>query len=390
MAFNPLITSKHICDTYRRYILSTFETDSEKYNQQLRNILEKDDTIMQGPYVQIAHNYPSSVRMQELIDQGLLSKEFVRMNYRPFLDRKLYIHQEAAIRKINEGRNIVVSTGTGSGKTECFLIPVLNHLMREKENGTLCPGVRIMLLYPLNALVNDQLERMRDVLKNYPDITFGTFNIDTKETKAEANARDNGLVNRLPNEIYDRETFRKTPPHIMITNYAMLEHLLIKPNNSPLFGDPVKNHWRFIVLDEAHTYGGSKGSEVSMLLRRLKTTLGKDNIRFILTSATLGNEGQDAEVADFASKLCSSEFHSEDVIRAQYIPMQEPDVPVSLGLEFYGDVSKIVEGHDVEGRLADYLKQKGFCYDEPRKNLYDLIYNDPLIHRLVEILDKSP
>lgn len=96
----------------------------------------------------------------------------------------MFSHQEEAIRKSVAGKNIVVSTGTGSGKTESFIIPILNSLMREK--GNLGPGVRIMLLYPMNALANDQIERMRDILAKYPDITFGTFTGETAENKAEA------------------------------------------------------------------------------------------------------------------------------------------------------------------------------------------------------------
>jgi hypothetical protein len=170
----------------------------------------------------------------------------------------------------------------------------------------------------------------------------------------------------------------------------MLEHLLIKPDNTPLFGEPANNHWHFVILDEAHTYGGSKGSEVSMLLRRLKTTLGKDDIRFILTSATLGDEGQNAEVAEFASKLCSAVFSPEDVIRAKYIPMVKPKSPVALGSVFYADVAKIVSERDVESNLRNYLKGIGKDVEDPRALLYDLVYNDPIVHKMASSLNGVP
>ena len=316
MAFNPLITSDEICDTFRRYILSTFRTSSDEYNEQLKELLCHDNAVVRGPYLQISHNFPKGANIQELIEEGILSREFIKLGYEPFLNRRLYAHQEEAIRKVISGRNVVVSTGTGSGKTESFIIPILNHLMGEKEAGTLSQGVRVMLLYPLNALANDQMERMRAILSNYPEITFGTFTGETEETRAEADSKDAGQIRRIANEVYDRTTFRKSPPHILITNYAMLEHLLIKPENNSLFGTPDDNHWSYIVLDEAHTYTGSKGSEVSMLLRRLKATVDKPNLRFILTSATLGSSDEDAEVAEFASKLCSSNFDESDIIRS--------------------------------------------------------------------------
>lgn len=327
-----------------------------------------------------------------MIQEGVLSSEFEKLKPQNFMERPLYVHQEKAIRRSVSGHNIVVSTGTGSGKTESFLIPVLNHLMREKENGSLDSGVRAMFLYPLNALANDQLERMRSILSNYPDITFGTFTGETEETRADADSKDAGMVNRLPNEIYDRETFRRTPPHILITNYAMLEHLLIKPDNSPLFGICGNNKWKYIVLDEAHTYTGAKGSEVSILIRRLKATLGTYDIRFILTSATLGGEDQDSAVAEFASQLCDAVFEEDDVIRSLPIPLDPPDYPMELDPEFYARVSKIVSNstENVDVELQSYLATLGLKFTDPRECLYDVVYNDPLIHRMASFLDDGP
>ena len=101
------------------------------------------------------------------------------------LDRPLYVHQEQAIRKAAAGRNVVVATGTGSGKTESFLLPILDSLVREHERGELGPGVRALLLYPMNALANDQMKRLRQVLAAYPDITFGRYTGDTEDDPQE-------------------------------------------------------------------------------------------------------------------------------------------------------------------------------------------------------------
>ena len=236
--FNPLTTSDRIRDTFRRYILSTFSTSSETYNEQLRNLLSEDDSLIRGPYLQISHNFPSGHTIDELIGEGILSPEFRKLSEVGFMNRSLYEHQERAIQKAVSGRNVVVSTGTGSGKTEAFLIPVLNELMREKEAGTLGPGVRTMLIYPMNALANDQLDNLREVLAGYPDITFGSFTGETEDTRQKANDRDAGIVEHPPNEIYDRKTMRSDPPNILITNYAMLEHLLLKRDLDVPMGCP--------------------------------------------------------------------------------------------------------------------------------------------------------
>jgi ATP-dependent helicase YprA (DUF1998 family) len=102
------------------------------------------------------------------------------------MDRALYRHQEQALHKVTAGRNLIVSTGTGSGKTESFLIPVLNELFRQKETGELGPGVRALLLYPMNALANDQVERLRELLENTPEVTFGRYTGETKQTEEQA------------------------------------------------------------------------------------------------------------------------------------------------------------------------------------------------------------
>lgn len=390
-SYSPLSASEEIRDSFRRYILSTFKTNSETYNNQLRDILSDDGTIAHGPYLQISHNYPVGNTIEGLITEGVLSEEFHKLNYSPFKSFKLYEHQESAIRKAYSGRNIVVSTGTGSGKTECFLIPILDALMREKTTGTLGSGVRVMLLYPLNALANDQLERMRDILSNYPDITFGTFTGETRDTKSEADVEDGGSIERPANEIYDRTAFRKNPPHILITNYAMLEHLLIKPSNNPLFGDGGDNHWRFVVLDEVHTYTGAKGSEVSLLLRRLKASLGKKDLQFILTSATLGSEEENRAVANFATELCDAPFDETDIIRTKAIPLVRPEKMISPEPGFYTDVARIIRNGDsdadTEKGLRDYLGVDGSSH--PRSALYDICYADPLIHDIVDALDSG-
>ena len=108
MPFNPLVTSENIRETFRRYILSTFRTNSDSYNNQLAEILSRDKTIVRGPYLQISHNFPKGKTIDNLVDEGILSTEFRNLGYKPFEERRLYAHQESAIRKIVSGRNVVV------------------------------------------------------------------------------------------------------------------------------------------------------------------------------------------------------------------------------------------------------------------------------------------
>ncbi len=276
--------------------------------------------LVKGPLLQIALPYLKDKSIQELVEEGVLSPRFEQLCSDALqYDRPLYAHQVNAIRKAVKGRNLVVSTGTGSGKTETFLIPILNYLLREQDAGTLSqPGVRALLLYPMNALANDQMKRLRRILKNYPAITFGRYiNIqETPDTKSQAEAGFKSMYGDsepyIDNELKSREEMHASPPHLLATNYAMLEYLLLRPNATNLFDGETGKHWHFIVLDEAHVYDGANATEIAMLLRRLQDRVAGDKhgkIKGIATSATLGAGVKDySQVATFASNLFNKSF----------------------------------------------------------------------------------
>ena len=314
MGFDILQASKNITEKYIRYLKTVFDIDDPTYkklfNQEINNI----GSFSKGPYLDVVDSFESGMKVQDLIDDGILSKDF---KYIPDIYAKtLYKHQEISVKKLSEGKNVVVSTGTGSGKTESFLVPIINSLMKEKEEkGIITPGVRALLIYPMNALANDQISRLRSVLANYPSITFGAYTGQTPEGEERALERYKALNNGskpLKNEIISRSRMKDTPPNILITNYSMLEYLMLRPKDNSFFQGQHSHNWRFIVLDEAHTYSVSTGIELSMLLRRLKAYLQDSDIRYILTSATLGGEKTNNEVAVYGCKVhhdkCSCRF----------------------------------------------------------------------------------
>ncbi|WP_338041799.1 DEAD/DEAH box helicase [Mycobacterium heckeshornense] len=276
--------------------------------------------LLKGPILELTPPYETGATPRELIEQGVLHPDFVRLDSPAFrIDQPLYVHQERAIRKFLAGRNLVVSTGTGSGKTECFLVPILNVLMEEHAEGGLGPGVRALLLYPMNALANDQLVRLRGLLANVPEITFGRYTGETVPNREAAEAeflQTNPGQQRLPNELLSRDEMRKTPPHLLLTNYAMLEYLLLRPADIDLFDGPYSGTWRFIVMDEAHVYDGAQGSEVALLLRRLRQRVApKTNLQCIATSASLVASVRNdphREIMTFAHNLFDAPFEYVD------------------------------------------------------------------------------
>lgn len=323
MRFNPVAAAKRINETYRDYMKSSFYINDEELRSAYFTELDKLD-FTNGPYLECVDAFKQGASLHQLVDAGLLSASFsnlLREDKKQY-ERPLFLHQEQAIRIANADKNMVVTTGTGSGKTECFLYPILDYLLKEESTGTLNPGVRVLLLYPMNALANDQMQRLREILQSYQSITFGAYTGET-ETEDAAAIKQYQMLHSgespLKNERISRRQMKESPPHILVTNYAMLEYLLIRPTDNVFFDDPdFSNNWKYIVLDEAHVYAGASGMEVSILLRRLVHRLPKsEKIRFILTSATLGDQNKNDDILHFATSLCASaRFYSDAIIRA--------------------------------------------------------------------------
>ncbi|MGH3276806.1 MAG: DEAD/DEAH box helicase, partial [Streptosporangiaceae bacterium] len=275
---DAIATSILLSATYRRYLRSLLPVRDRALAVALASCIADSPLLTKGPLLEATPPYRAGASPRDLIGEGVLDPGFARLGGPALpLDRPLYRHQEQALRKAAAGRNIVVATGTGSGKTESFLLPVLSALIAEDQAGTLGPGVRALLLYPMNALANDQLRRLRRLLADAPRITFGRYTGDTPERPGEGLSLFESLnpgEPRLPGELLSRQEMRDSPPHLLLTNYAMLEYLLLRPADMELFEGKHGGHWRFVVLDEAHVYDGAKAEEVGMLLRRLRERVG--------------------------------------------------------------------------------------------------------------------
>jgi len=379
MSFKPILASQKITDKYKRYLRTIFSIADPVYARQFAELLANENSFAAGPYLDVTDSFKKGHSIEDLINTGLLSAHFMELGLHP--TRPLYHHQEVAILKACGGENIVVSTGTGSGKTESFLIPIFNHLLKEYEAGSLTPGIRALIIYPMNALANDQIERLRSILGNFPQITYGSYTGQTKQRLSDAVAEYKMLNNNqepLTNELISREQMIKTPPHILITNYAMLEYLMIRPRDNVFFDGEYAGNWKFIVLDEAHVYSGSTGIEVSMLLRRLKAKLKNKKIQYFLTSATLGSDKDDEDVALFANNLCDSDFNKNNIVRATRIkPYPERELK-TLPYEFYHDIALLFDRNESDENIIHKLRQyiKADTADLLPAILYDLVLHD--------------
>jgi hypothetical protein len=240
---------------------------------------------------------------------------------------RLYAHQAAAVRRLSSTRvggpaNTLVLSGTGSGKTESFLIPIVDTCLRSPG-----PGVKAVVIYPMNALANDQLSRLRHLLGHTPGVTFGRYTGDTPDTDGGDERRPGRPADAPSNLLWSRHAMQEAPPNILLTNYVQLELLLLRRRDQQLFahGAPI-----YLVVDEIHLFGGVLGSEVAHLLRRFRQHIGVDpgQLCMIGTSATAG-EGELPRLLGFASRLFGAPFDSEAAIAEELAPIREvgDDVP---------------------------------------------------------------
>lgn len=254
---------------------------------------------------------PAPKTLSQLGRDGLLHAKLLQALHHPHTKglnedysfpakRHPYRHQLEAWQALIEGhRSVLVSSGTGSGKTECFLIPILNDLATELNQRQQAPltGVRALFLYPLNALIKSQKDRL--VAWSEPfngGIRFCLYNGDTP----------NDARTELKSEVPDRRTLRANAPPLLVTNATMLEYLLVRNEDRPIL-EQSQGQLRWIVIDEAHTYLGSQAAELALLLRRVRLAfkVNPENVRVIATSATLGDETDASrqELAQFIADI---------------------------------------------------------------------------------------
>ena len=234
---------------------------------------------------------------------------------------KLRRHQEQAISLALAGKSFVVTTGTGSGKSLCFFIPIVDAVVKAKRAGE-SPRTRAVIIYPMNALANSQLEELKKFLASMPGGIPVTFARYTGQESSE-----------------ERERIRNNPPDILLTNFMMLELLMTR--QSPLDRNVIENcrGLRFIVLDELHTYRGRQGADVAMLMRRLRSRVGDPERPplCIGTSATMASEGEEEGrnqlVAGVASKLFGIKISQDAIITETLRRATDPNRSADLGLK---------------------------------------------------------
>ena len=303
---------RHLVEEYRRFLRTSYRFLDPLLRRQFEEHLAQAEVVVRGPYVTLARDFERGRTLRDLVEAGEVDRELLQAHW-PFGEDPLYRHQERGLEAGRAGRSFVVTTGTGSGKTEAFLLPVLDGILRRQREGV--TGVQAVFLYPMNALANDQIERLRRLLRGIGlDISFALYTGDSDT--ATLNLREEPAET----ERLTRLAIRRNPPDILLTNYKQLEFPLIRVEDRMLFTPALK----YLVLDEIHAYRGALATEIACLIRRLKAHAGVQSGQLvgIGTSATVASgDGGFQTLAEFSTVLFGETFRSEDIFGESLVPV---------------------------------------------------------------------
>lgn len=323
--FNPFSTLNEVQRDYQSYVDSFQQIKNPQIQAWITDRMDEGGLLWKPPFLQISLPFLPGDPLQDLVNEGVLhpgTLKFTRISKSDLTSApiKPYHHQVQAIRKLHQGKNVILATGTGSGKSFGFGLPIVSTALKMKAQGI--KGIKAVIIYPMNALANNQYDDFSARL-DQSGLTIARYTGDTKSSPADAlNEYKHQTKREQPYdcELLSREEIQRNPPDILMTNYVMLELLLTRFEDRPLFRH--QGVLKYLVLDEIHTYSGKQGADVAALIRRLKQhtgTIGK--LTCIGTSATVeSGEGETAQhaVSRFASDLFGEEFLPEDVVGESY------------------------------------------------------------------------
>lgn len=300
--------------------------------------------LLQQPVVEAAPGYvEASETMAELAGKLLEAETIAALDggddaspnrYRFRATWRPYQHQLSAWQKLRDPerpQSVLVTSGTGSGKTECFLVPIIDDLVRQSSGAGL-EGVQAIILYPLNALIASQEERLRDWTAPFNGkLRFCLYNglLEEEIPSHQRQAR--------PEAVRDRKTLRESPPPMLVTNVTMLEYMLLRSEDAPILAKS-QGKLRYVVLDEAHSYVGAQAAEIALLLRRVCLGFGVSptDVRFIATSATIGGADSQAQLQRFLADVAGVALDQVTVIEGRpkwpELPATRDDVALDAAL----------------------------------------------------------
>ncbi len=301
----PSILARQIKYGLADYFRQSFASSSSRFSTSVEDFLRHRRNLFKGPYLTLEMPYRLGESAGEFFPD-------IPLGFQP------YRHQELAFRRVagKQPGSTIIATGTGSGKTECFTWPILDNLIRNRSAA----GIKAILIYPMNALATDQARRLASIIWKTPKLKGRT----RVGLYVYAEPPDPTTTMSDTEVITSRAEMQRSPPDILITNYKMLDYLLVRPRDKPLFADNGPETLRFLVVDELHTFDGAQGTDLACLIRRLKARLDcpGGHLRCVGTSATIGDENSKG-IRDYASQVFGEHFDEDAVITEDRVAVSE-------------------------------------------------------------------
>lgn len=297
----PSLLARDIQTGLKQFLISAFEPADAFNHGLITRFVDEEASWMKGPYLQLGLPFA----------QGFAGRQFFKSFQ---TEHPGHSHQEKSWLRLASDRmaaSTLVATGTGSGKTECFLYPLLDHCARARAAGE--GGVKALVIYPMNALATDQAKRIAALVASVP--AFAGLRVGLY-VGGQAGAFGEGAMMTPQSCITDRDTLRKHPPDILLTNYKMLDYLMLRPKDRQLWAQNTPTTLRYVVVDELHTFDGAQGTDLALLLRRLRARLKVPEGHMICagTSATLGGASDTGPLREYARQIFGVPFETDAVV----------------------------------------------------------------------------
>lgn len=286
-------------DSYKSY-LSSFVAIKDKRIEDTVDDAIRNEQFLPQALIQFNPNFEKGIGVSEMIAKGLP----IHPDLEKFFSTSFYKHQQEAIELGCQGKEFIVTSGTGSGKSRTFMATIFNHILR---NESACKDKTIaIIVYPMNALINSQAEE----LARYKEDFEAKTGRDCPFTFGKYTGQENETV---------RARMQQTPPNIILTNYMMLELLMTRAGNEETLRKCFLENLHFLVFDELHTYRGMQGSDVSFLIRRIKAQASGNVLCFgtsatMVSNDTMSYSEQREKVAEVASCIFGSTYSKEQIV----------------------------------------------------------------------------
>ena len=290
----PATLAAEVTDALKDFLSTGFAPSNPALAGVIDDFLAEPANLTKGPYLSL------DLPFQRAAEGGEPFPE-IPLGFTP------HRHQRTAFERLSGAKSTLIATGTGSGKTECFLYPILDHCRAHAGE----PGIQAVVIYPMNALASDQARRIAEIVHRTPSlkgrVSAGLYVGEHGASPRTRMARDHLIENR--------DALRERPPDILLTNYKMLDLLLTRPIDAPLWRTNEPGTLRYLVVDELHTFDGAQGTDLACLIRRLRARLVADEgLICVGTSATLGADEDNDAVLRYAGSVFHQDFERDAII----------------------------------------------------------------------------